>query len=85
MKKMLYDLLKNEPKNIDTLYDFLLGNYGRDFLSTFLEMCQDLDDITTGIDGFLSGIKDDTIKKMLLVIILDILVDNHLIEGVKEL
>lgn len=85
MKKILYDLLKNDPKNIGTLYDFLLGNYGDGFLSAFLEMCQDLDDITTGIEGFLSGIKDDTIKKMLLVIVLDILVGNHLIEGVDDL
>lgn len=83
-KTMLYDLLKNNPKNIDTLHNFLLGNYGADFLSTFLEMCQDLDDITTGIDGFLSGIKDDTIKNMLLVIVLDILVDNHLIKEVND-
>lgn len=85
MKKMLYDLLKNDPKNIDTLHDFLLANYGADFLSIFLETCQELDDITTGIDGFLSCIKDDTIKNMLLVIVLDILVDNHLIEGVNDL
>lgn len=85
MKKILYDLLKNNPKNIDNLHDFLLCNYGTDFLSSFLEMCQELDDITTGIDVFLSGIKDDTIKNMILVIVLDILAGNHLIEGVKDL
>lgn len=85
MKKILYDLLKDNPKNVDTLYDFLLGNYGTDFLETFLEMCKDLDDITTGIDGFLSGIKDDTVKTLLLTIVLDILVENHLIKGVKDL
>lgn len=80
MKKLLYDLLKDNSKNIDTLHDFLLGNYGADFISSFLEVCQDLDDITTGIDGFLSGIKDDTIRNLLLTIVLDILIGNHLIE-----
>ena len=85
MKKMLYELLKNEPKNIDTLYDFLLDNYGADFIDIFIGLCKDLDDMTTGIDGFLSGIKDDTIKNMLLVIVLDILIHNHLIEGVNDL
>lgn len=85
MKKNFYDLLKNNQKNIDTLHDYLLVNYGGDFISTFLGLCQDLDDITTCIDGFLSGIRDDTLKKFLLVIVLDILADNHLIEGVKEL
>lgn len=84
MKKILYDLLKNNPENLITLHDFIIDNYGKDFLSAFLEMCQDLDDITTGIDGFISGIKDETIKKMLLVIVLDILAYNHLIEEVKD-